>query len=121
MSAFTVLLVEPDPRLVPQVRESLTTGETSSEMRWVTNRDFAMQYLRREEGFSGAPRPDAILLTWNSSREAASLKGELDSDPKLRKIPVITLKAEAAEQEHKCHSRSRTALRNHKHHACTAA
>lgn len=120
MSAFTVLLVEPDPNNVVQVRESLTNGDFPSEMRWVTNRDFALQFLRQEEGFSSAPRPDAILLTWNTSREAAQLKGEIENDPKLRTIPVITLQAEAA--EHKCHTRSKTqAHRTHKHHAHAAA
>ncbi len=121
MSAFTVLLVEPDPTNVIQVRESLTNGEYPSEMRWVTNRDFALQFLRREAGFAEAPRPDAILLTWNSSREASVLKDEIESDPMLRKIPVITLKPEQAEHEHKCHTRSKTAMRSHKHHASSAA
>ena len=119
MSAFTVLLVEPDPSKVMAVRESLTNGDYPSEMRWVTNSDFALQFLRREEGFSNAPRPDAILLTWNSSRDGARLKDDLENDPALRRIPMITLKPETA--EHKCHARSKTPMRNHRHHVRTAA
>jgi CheY-like chemotaxis protein len=122
MSGFTVLLIEPDFSNVPEVRNALTGGAMCSEMRWVTTSEHALRYLRREDGFDQSPRPDAILLTWNlSSDEANRITGTLESDPALRRIPVIRLSAEneaKAPEKHSCRSRSRLQLeRPHQHHA----
>jgi CheY-like chemotaxis protein len=120
---FTVLLIEPDPSNVPEVRSALSGGAMRSEMRWVTNGEHAIRYLRREDGFHESPRPDAILLTWNLPNDDASrLKGTLESDPALARIPVITLSPEnadaASRDKHACRTRSRTAIgRPHRHHS----
>jgi CheY-like chemotaxis protein len=120
---FTVLLIEPDPSNVPEVRSALTGGDMRSEMRWVTNGEHAMRYLRREDGFDESPRPDAILLTWNLPNDDASrLKGTLESDPALARIPVITLSPESSaakkQDRHACRTRLRPPLeRPHVHHS----
>lgn len=124
MNGFTVLLIEPNFSNVQQVRDALTGGSTRSEMRWVTSSDHALRYLRGEDGFDQSPRPDAILLTWNLSKDDANrLKGTLESDPALCRIPVIKLSAEKNEanapENHACRrTRSRQPLeRPHRHHA----
>jgi CheY-like chemotaxis protein len=82
MSDFMVLLVESNPSNVGQFRECL------DKMHWVADVPSALQFLHRED----APRPDAIVMTWNSSSaDVRNFKKALDGDPKVRKIPVITL------------------------------
>ncbi len=120
---FTVLLIEPDPSNVPEVRDALTCGAMRSEMRWVIDGEHAIRFLRREDGFCESPRPDAILLTGNlPSDDANRLKGTLESDPALARIPVIKLSAARrhadTQEKHTCRARSQTPLeRPHRHHA----
>src|SRR2546422_2728008 len=60
-----ILLVEDNPGDERLTREALKEGKVYSNLHWVKDGVEAMQFLRREGKFSGAVRPDIILLDLN--------------------------------------------------------
>ena len=59
-----------------------------------------MAFLRREEGFACAPRPDLILLDLNLPRKAGhEVLAEIRSDVDLQRIPVVVLTTSDAEED----------------------
>jgi CheY-like chemotaxis protein len=87
-----VLLVEDDDGDVLMVREALAESERSSVLEVVDDGAKALAYLRKEEPYGRASRPDLVLLDLNlpkvSGKEVLS---EVKSDPALRQIPVVVL------------------------------
>lgn len=60
----------------------------------------ALQYLRGEEEYAGAPRPDLILMDLNMPRmDGHSLLAEIKKDPALKSIPVVILTASEARDD----------------------
>ncbi len=89
---LNVLLVEDDPGDVLIAREAMAAGQLSTTLEVVTDGREAMAYLRRENGFADAPRPDLILLDLNLPRMSGhEVLAEVKSDPALRRIPVVVL------------------------------
>jgi CheY-like chemotaxis protein len=59
-----------------------------------------MAFVRREQPFADAPRPDLILLDLNLPRkDGREVLAELKADPRLRLIPVVVLTTSEAEQD----------------------
>ena len=89
---LSVLLVEDDPGDVLIAREAMAAGQLSTTLEVVTDGREAMAYLRRENGFADATRPDLILLDLNLPRMSGhEVLAEVKSDPGLRRIPVVVL------------------------------
>ena len=60
----------------------------------------AMDFLRRANHYSNAPRPDLILLDLNLPRkDGRQVLAEIKDDPQLRTIPVVVLTTSSAEED----------------------
>jgi CheY-like chemotaxis protein len=95
-----ILLVEDDPGDVLITREAFAENKVRNELSVVSDGEAAMAFLRREEGFASAPRPDLILLDLNLPRKAGhEVLAEIKSDPDLQRIPVVVLTTSDAEED----------------------
>jgi CheY-like chemotaxis protein len=87
-----VLLVEDDPADVLIAREALRAGDVDSRLTVVSDGVEALAYLRNEDGYRDATRPDLILLDLNLPRKSGhEVLAEVKSDPVLRTIPIVVL------------------------------
>jgi two-component system, chemotaxis family, response regulator Rcp1 len=60
----------------------------------------AMAFLRRENGYAGAPRPDLILLDLNLPRkDGRQVLEEIKQDKNLQRIPIAVLTTSQAEKD----------------------
>jgi chemotaxis family two-component system response regulator Rcp1 len=92
-----VLLVEDDPGDVLLAREALRAGKLNTQLDVVTDGVEAMAYLRQEDGYAGASRPDLILLDLNLPRMSGhEVLAEVKADESLRRIPVVVLSTSVA-------------------------
>ncbi|HEX5191087.1 MAG TPA: response regulator [Streptosporangiaceae bacterium] len=95
-----ILLVEDDPGDVLITREAFADNKVRNELSVVSDGEAAMAFLRREDGFASAPRPDLILLDLNLPRKAGhEVLAEIKSDPDLQRIPVVVLTTSDAEED----------------------
>lgn len=95
-----VLLVEDDPGDVVIAREALKAGRVKSRLTVVPDGVEAMKYLRRENGYAEAERPDLILLDLNLPKKSGhEVLAEVKADPALRRIPVVVLTTSAAAED----------------------
>jgi CheY-like chemotaxis protein len=96
---INVLLVEDDPGDVLMTREAFEEY-LHNRLDVVSDGDAALNYLRREEPYADAPRPDLILLDLNlPRRDGREVLQEIKADPDLRHIPVIVLTTSQAEED----------------------
>lgn len=87
-----VLLVEDDPGDVLIAQEALLAGHVDSRLEVVSDGVEAIAYLRREDGYADAARPDLILLDLNLPRKSGhEVLAEVKADPSLRSIPIVVL------------------------------
>ena len=94
-----VLLVEDDPGDVLMTREAFDEN-LHNRLDVVTDGAAALAYLRREDGYAEAPRPDLILLDLNlPRRDGREVLQEVKDDPDLQHIPVIVLTTSQAEED----------------------
>jgi CheY-like chemotaxis protein len=97
---LNVLLVEDDPGDVLIAREAMAAGQLSTTLEVVTDGVEAIAYLRRENGFKDARRPDLILLDLNLPRMSGhEVLAEVKKDPVLRRIPVVVLTTSQAHED----------------------
>jgi CheY-like chemotaxis protein len=95
-----VLLVEDDPGDVLIAEEALKASRLKSRLSVVSDGVEALAYLRHEDGYAGAERPDLILLDLNLPRKTGhEVLAEVKSDPALRKIPVVVLTTSATAED----------------------
>jgi chemotaxis family two-component system response regulator Rcp1 len=98
--ALSVLLVEDDPGDVLIAREAMAAGQLSTSLNVVTDGVEAIKYLRRQNGFADASRPDLILLDLNLPRMSGhEVLAEVKNDPDLRRIPVVVLTTSQASED----------------------
>ena len=97
---LAVLLVEDDPGDVVIAQEALRAGKLKSRLTVLPDGVEAMAYLRREDGYADAERPDLILLDLNLPKKSGhEVLAEVKADPKLRKIPVVVLSTSSAAED----------------------
>jgi len=96
---INVLLVEDDPGDVLMTREAFDEY-LQNRLDVVTDGAEALSYLRGEDPYADAPRPDLILLDLNlprrDGREVLQVRVGLDL---LQHIPVIVLTTSQAEED----------------------
>jgi len=98
--SIDILMVEDSPSDAFLTREALKQAKESSRIHVVNDGVEAMEFLRREGAFAGAPRPDIILLDLNMPRkDGREVLAEIKGDAKLKSIPVIVLTSSSAEQD----------------------
>jgi len=95
-----ILLVEDNPGDARLTREALKEGKIQNNLHHARDGVEAMEFLRREGAFAGAPAPDIILLDLKLPRkDGREVLAELKQDPQLRSIPVVVLTTSEAEQD----------------------
>jgi CheY-like chemotaxis protein len=66
----------------------------------VTDGEQALQFVRQQGEYAGAPRPGLIMLDLNlPRRDGLEVLSELKADPELRLIPVVILTTSQAEED----------------------
>ncbi|MBX3693107.1 response regulator [Dokdonella sp.] len=95
-----ILLVEDNEGDVRLTREALSEGRIRNCLSVVNDGEQALAFLRRQEPYAQAPRPDLILLDLNLPRlDGREVLAEIKSDPDLKQIPVVVLTSSRAEQD----------------------
>jgi len=98
--AVTILLVEDDPGDVVITTEALQRTKLLHELHTVSDGEQALRFLRRQEEFSDAPRPDLVLLDLNLPRvDGPQVLREVKEDPELQTIPVVILSTSDADED----------------------
>jgi two-component system response regulator len=93
-----ILLVEDDEGDVELTREGLAAGKMLVNLHTVDDGLKALRFLRREEPYADAVRPDIILLDLNLPRlDGRETLKALKADERLRGIPVVVLTTSEAD------------------------
>ncbi len=97
---FEILLVEDNPGDVILTQEAFREGHFPHRLSVAGDGEQALHFLRQEDGFRNAPRPDLILMDLNlPKKDGRELLAEVKSDPLLSQIPVIVLTMSEADQD----------------------
>ncbi|MGB7746531.1 MAG: response regulator [Verrucomicrobiia bacterium] len=95
-----ILLVEDSPSDAEFTVEALKEAKVRNHLSIVEDGVQAMDFLRRQNGFTQAPRPDLIMLDLNLPRkDGREVLAELKADNNLKTIPVVVLTTSRAEQD----------------------
>jgi CheY-like chemotaxis protein len=95
-----VLHVEDDPGDVLIAQEALRATRLESRLTVVADGVEAIAYLRKENGYTDAERPDLILLDLNLPRKSGhEVLAEVKADPQLRQIPIVVLTTSGATED----------------------
>ena len=95
-----ILLVEDNPGDARLAIEALKGARVRNNMHVVRDGVEAMAFVRRENQYADAPRPDLILLDLNlPQRNGYEVLAEIKEDPDLKRIPVVVLTTSEAEED----------------------
>ena len=87
-----ILLVEDNPGDVRLTMEAIREGKVRNNLHVAEDGLEAMEFLRRQGKFQGAPKPDIILLDLNLPKmDGREVLAQIKSDPKFKRIPVVIL------------------------------
>jgi CheY-like chemotaxis protein len=99
-SMIQVLLIEDDPGDVLITREAFEENKVRNQLNVVNDGVKALAYLRREDSYADAPRPDLILLDLNLPKmDGHEVLKQIKSDADLQSIPVVVLTTSDAEED----------------------
>jgi two-component system, chemotaxis family, response regulator Rcp1 len=96
----TILLVEDNRGDIRLIQEALKRSRSQYQV--ITARDGmeAMAYLRRQEEYADAIRPDLILLDLNlPKKDGREVLAEIKMDAQLKHIPVVVLTTSRNEED----------------------
>jgi two-component system response regulator len=100
VNIINILLVEDNPGDVVLIREALEESRVLITLSVAVDGVEAMKFLRRQEKYAGAPRPDIVLLDLNLPRRSGrEVLRDIKSDPELKAIPVVVLTSSRAEED----------------------
>ncbi|WP_229715997.1 response regulator [Mangrovihabitans endophyticus] len=92
MRSLQVLVVDDDDADALMITEALENSDARTTVHRVADGREALDFLRRDEPFTGVPRPDLILLDLNMPRmDGRETLAAIKSDDTLKAIPVIIL------------------------------
>jgi CheY-like chemotaxis protein len=95
-----ILLVEDDPGDVLITREALAEHRVNNHLTVVSDGAEALAYLRRQEPYGDAVRPDLVLLDLNlPRRDGREVLAEIKQDKELSQIPVVVLTTSQSEDD----------------------
>jgi CheY-like chemotaxis protein len=95
-----VLLVEDSSGDVRLMREALREANTQVVLNVVSDGAEAMQFLRLEGHYAGAPRPDLILLDLNVPKiDGRKVLALIKGDDRLKTIPTLVLTTSQSEAD----------------------
>jgi len=95
-----ILLVEDNPADVRLTQENFKESKILNNLHVVTDGVEAIAFLRREGNYVDAVRPDLILLDLNLPRkDGREVLGEIKTDDKLKRIPVVILTVSKADED----------------------
>lgn len=88
-----ILVVEDNIAHVRLIEEALKQASPMThQLTRVKNGVEAIAYLRQEDEFANAERPDLILLDLNlPKKDGREVLAEIKADPNLKRIPVLVL------------------------------
>lgn len=97
---INILLVEDNLGDILLIREGLKYSEVAASLSVVRDGEEALQFLRRQEGFSDAVKPDIILLDLNLPKlDGREVLKEIKNDLEFSTIPVVVLTSSEAEKD----------------------
>lgn len=97
---INILLVEDNPGDVRLTIESLKQAKVHNQLSVAEDGVKALAYLRREEPYADAPRPDLVLLDLNlPKKDGREVLEEIKDDPDLSRIPVVVLTTSRSEED----------------------
>ena len=100
MSPVKILLVEDNEAHADLAKEALKDAKVTVHLSVVETGEEALQYLRNEDVYENASKPDLILLDLNlPGIDGGEVLDIVKSDPILRCIPVIILTTSDAEKD----------------------
>ena len=92
-----ILLVEDNPGDVRLIQEAFRETQRAHEVAVARDGMEALDYLFRRGSFSGAPRPDLILLDLNLPKKGGrEVLAEIKADASLLNIPVVVFSSSSA-------------------------
>jgi CheY-like chemotaxis protein len=95
-----ILLVEDSPSDTELTLEALKDFKVRNHVSVVEDGVQAMQFLRRQGAYAGAPRPDMVMLDLNLPRkDGREVLAEIKGDDVLKTIPIVVLTTSRAEQD----------------------
>jgi two-component system, chemotaxis family, response regulator Rcp1 len=95
-----ILLVEDSPSDTELTVEALRDFKVRNHVNIVEDGVQAMQFLRRQGSFAGAPRPDLIMLDLNLPRkDGREVLADIKGDDNLKTIPIVVLTTSRADQD----------------------
>lgn len=90
--SIEILLVEDNPGDIRLTEEAFKEGNLNTNLNAVTDGVKALDYLYQKGDYTGAPRPDLILLDLNlPKKDGREVLEIIKQDPSLKSIPVIVL------------------------------
>jgi CheY-like chemotaxis protein len=93
-------MVEDNPGDIRLTQEALRENKMNNTLHVVKDGVEAMAFLRREETYADARRPDLILLDLNlPKKDGREVLAEIKADPVLMRIPVVILTTSQAEED----------------------
>lgn len=95
-----ILLVEDSPADAAITMRVLKEGHVRHRLTLVADGEEALLFLRRQERFARAPRPDLILLDLNLPKlDGREMLDEIRRDEELREIPVVVMTSSPEHEE----------------------
>ena len=95
-----ILLIEDNAGDARLAQEALRDAKVANNLSWAPDGVEGLAFLRREEKYLNAPRPDLILLDLNLPRkDGREVLSEIKADEKLKRIPVVILTTSQAEED----------------------
>ena len=80
--------------------EALREAKVHNHISHVRDGVEALAFLRRQDAYAQAPRPDLILLDLNLPRtDGREVLAEIKNDDNLKRIPVVVLTTSEAEED----------------------
>jgi CheY-like chemotaxis protein len=99
MGQQVLLMLEDNPADVVFFREALEATGISARLEVVEDGEQAMQFLRRQNGYADAPRPDVMVLDLNVPiKNGREVMEDMAGDPALNSIPVAVLTTSTSER-----------------------